>query len=406
MSQSRRLGTALVVMTVALATLAGAGSANAVPKAKLSQPPVKIGIPNDPINPGGLDGLEAGVKAVNAAGGIKGRQVEVDNCSTSSTDPNAAAQCVRNFLSDSNILAVHSRLGFGATTTPILEQGGLACVGCTLAAQADYLSPIVFPTAAAGYQSGIGIPLILTDVLKAKTIGVPFLDSPAGNGLIGLVKKFVTTPEGLPNPVTVPIPVAATDLSSQAAVLTSTDGIAFILTSDLTLRLMKALRQQGYDKPFVVSSGVFDDATLKQNVGPTFPGLYAQSYFNHSSKGFQQFTNEMKKYGGKNPITSDAALGGWLAAHMLADVANKMKGDLTRESIVTAFQNLKGYDTNGLTLKPIDYTEKSTFPAGAALPNIRSSYTGDWVLVYKNGHLVPYTKYTQAIDVTVTATQK
>jgi len=118
-------------VSLVLATSAGCGSTASAS----SIAPIKIGV-IEPENtsyynaPDELAAARAAVRAVDAAGGIKGRRIEVDFCN-SQNDPNATASCARELISD-GVVAVDPSIDVqGPQMVEQLRQAGIPVVNET-----------------------------------------------------------------------------------------------------------------------------------------------------------------------------------------------------------------------------------------------------------------------------------
>ncbi|HKE75645.1 MAG TPA: ABC transporter substrate-binding protein, partial [Acidimicrobiales bacterium] len=220
---------------------------------KLSGPPVKIvSIQGDLTKDLNLPGLRAGVAAVNAAGGVHGRRIELEVC-FDKNDANTAARCARDAVADSSVIAtVSNQNNFGTTVNPVLESAGMASVGSEPYTQSDFTSKVIFPTAVGGL-SVAGAAAVAADVVDAKRIVLPVIDVTAGRTLPPLIDAGVLAPRGMKLAATVPVPLTAADVSAQAAAVTDAkpDAILFALTPDIGQRFIQALLQQGSKRPFV-----------------------------------------------------------------------------------------------------------------------------------------------------------
>jgi len=117
----------IATVTVLIAALAVVGLAGAQSSKTLAGPPIKVmameayTIPSsglvDPHFPAAL----ARAKAINAAGGIKGRPVTVIRCDTKS-DPNQAAACARKAVSEKVVAVIGPNTINATAAFPILAK--------------------------------------------------------------------------------------------------------------------------------------------------------------------------------------------------------------------------------------------------------------------------------------------
>jgi len=317
-------------------------------------------------------GAAAAVKAINAAGGVNGRLLQVTSCDEKS-DANIAAKCARDAASDSKVVAlVASGSTFGGQVDPILAQAQLADIGTLPFSEADFASPALFLTGAGGLAGTGGAASILaTD--GAKKINIAFQDVPAGRGLEALT-NVALAPFSLTVSKAVGIPPTAADLSPQVAQLISNnpDGIVVGTTKDLAVKIIAAARQQGYTKPITVpSASIIGGTTNVKFVGG----------FSHGGPGYDQFTAEMRKSDPSAPLDEDA-LSAWLSVHLFADTAKSLQ-TVTRATVWSAMNKVTSYDTKGLT-PPLDFTQAQAGGGGHFARVINPSVVE---LTYDNGSL-------------------
>src|SRR5204863_2229965 len=74
---------------------------------------------------------KAAVKAVNAAGGVNGHPLELSVCDDK-FDPNGAAECARQAVSQKVAAVVSLNSGFGDKVITILDAAGIPSVGDNL----------------------------------------------------------------------------------------------------------------------------------------------------------------------------------------------------------------------------------------------------------------------------------
>jgi branched-chain amino acid transport system substrate-binding protein len=120
--------------------LGGAGSG-----AGLTGVPLRPGTITSPQN---LAALGAGVgsasAAINKAGGVGGRPVEVSVCDNQSS-LTAAGKCAGFAVDRLTVATVGVVSVYGGTTNPILEKAGLPGLGGTIQTASDAASPVLFP---------------------------------------------------------------------------------------------------------------------------------------------------------------------------------------------------------------------------------------------------------------------
>src|SRR3984893_11403738 len=136
--------TALAVAACGSSTHAGSppttGSANRGTggTASPSGTPLKVLAVTNLIDPKGEEnGLKLAEAYINATGGIKGRPLQIIACNDNN-NPNNAATCVRNGISQGAVAEIDRVSSNGATMDPLEQAGGLATLGGGIFSQADF----------------------------------------------------------------------------------------------------------------------------------------------------------------------------------------------------------------------------------------------------------------------------
>lgn len=117
-------------------------------------------------------GVKAAADAMNAAGGMDGKHVDVETCDDQG-NPNLAANCARKAKTDGVIAVVGSFDPVGtAQSLPILNAEGIPYVGATSAEPIDYTSPNAWPLDGGGAVAAYGL---IADLVDNKCTSVTFL---------------------------------------------------------------------------------------------------------------------------------------------------------------------------------------------------------------------------------------
>jgi len=332
------------------------------------------------VSPGTGDdnsaGLQAGVKAINAEGGLKGRPVDLTIC-TDNNDANTAAKCARDAVDDPSVVAIVDQSGsYGASVYPILEAGRLPALGSQIFGQTDAKSPMTFESSA-GIFNSIASAKLAVQQLGAKKIGVPYVDIPAGAQLPPFITAIIK-PLGGSVVGAIPVPLTAGDVTSQVAneLAASPDAIIDGLTVEQYTKFIQTTRQQGSSVPFLVSAGVFDASQIKDRLAGANSNIYIIGEYNHLSDGYQQFLKDIDTYNKSYGNRNDSVLSGWIALKMLQFAGNKA-ATVDRAGILAVMNATTDFDVSGL-MGPTDYTKPQT-GLGGSLPRV----VNDAIYVYK-----------------------
>jgi ABC-type branched-subunit amino acid transport system substrate-binding protein len=301
--------------------------------------------------------------------------------------------CARKAAEDPQTVAVISNNStMGAVTDPILEQAGLACLGCQLFSTTSFKSPVYFPITG-GLLNVASQGSIATDVLKKDKFGLPQVESSANATIVGLVNGVMQSTGRTGKVVSnIPIPISQVDVSAKAAQLQS-DGANVLLdaaTQDVYSRLLQAMKQQNIDIPKVVSAGVYGPGEAKTELNGLNSNLYIAAEWKQSSKGFKEFTADAKKYKIRADNYNDSVALPWIAAKLqLGEIIKGIgSGDINRQAVLAGASKLKT-DFKGM----IPMTDFSATPTPVLGGLITRMFNPTAIAYqYKNGKFVPIDK--------------
>lgn len=197
-------------------------------------------------NPELAEGAIAAAEAINRAGGIQGRPVEIIECDTTN-DPNTAAECGRRAVEDGVVAMVGNLTVHAGEFMPLLEENAIASIGLTPAGAADFTSAASFPIAG-------GAPVIFAALAAATAddgatkIATGRIDIAAGAALPAFVGAGLARFD-LQVHKDVPVPVGAPDMSSYAAAALAdgTDAVVVGLPGQDSINFIQAVRQADPD---------------------------------------------------------------------------------------------------------------------------------------------------------------
>lgn len=206
-------------------------------------------------------GVKAAAKAMNAAGGMNGHQVDVITCDDQG-NPNLAATCARQAKSDGVIAVVGSFDPVGtAQTLPLLQAEGIPYLGDTAVQAIDYTNPDSWPQDGGGAVSSYGL---IADVVDSKCTSVTFLatDTPLSAASWASAKKSFKAAGIKYSSNYVKYTAGGVDLSPSvsAALNQHPECLMFAATTSDSLKLVQLIRQ---------SSSTVKLFAAYQSVGPT-----------------------------------------------------------------------------------------------------------------------------------------
>ena len=374
-SSSKKTGSSSTTGSNSSATTASSG---------LTGAPIKVVAVTTPITASDTDnGLKMAEAYINGTGGIKGRPLSIIICSDNQ-DPNTAATCIRNGISQGAVAELDRSSSYGASMNPIEQAAGMADVGGGIYSQADFAAKNMFPLNA-GIFSTIGSAPLAVTTLGAKKIGVPYVDVPAGAALPPTIKEVIT-PMGATVVGAVPIAPTAADITPQVAaeVQANPDVVVDGLTQDAYVKLIKGMQQQGSNAKFMISSGVMDAGRMTTNFGANAKNIYQDAEDNYNSPGWQQFLAACQKYCPDPNNTTGNVIWAWESAVLFKTVAEQAS-TIDASGISAAIAQVSNF-TIGNIIPVIDFTTPGKALGGAA-PRLFNDTL--WMFQFENGKLVP-----------------
>lgn len=214
--------------------------------------------------------------AVNANGGIGGHPVEIIFCNEKN-DPNEAANCAREAVSEGVTSVISAFTRHGASYLPILEEAGIPSLGNDLLSPDDFANPMSFPFSG-GQLSSLGATPFALEMEGATSVVIVRTDVDAAATASGFVKMGIEA-AGLEFVNEIAVPSDATDYAPFAAAIESSgaDSVVLVqaeLPSSLTLQ---AMAQAGIRGDFIVGLpvDVFTDDTVQALGADIVDGLVA-----------------------------------------------------------------------------------------------------------------------------------
>jgi ABC-type branched-subunit amino acid transport system substrate-binding protein len=346
-------------------------------------------------NPGATsasDYLPAIAKAINATGGIGGHPLEFVDC-VDKTDPNQATQCAQKATSDPSVLGIVSNTATcGSQLQQTLQDAKMASIGDQFFCTEAFNAPNAFPFAAGSLDPAAGAA-IAVEQLKKKDLVIATIDVPAGRQYPPFVQTLVKPVDGNVTGA-VYIPFSAADMAPYASQVVSKGGFLLDgLTTEVGIRLGKALQQQGFTEPTIYNGTTWDPRTIKSNFGNP-KNAYVETPFPPNSAGSKMFAADMKKYSKTQYLSTDLSTS-WLAAKIIQRWA-KDAPDITAAALLDYLSTTPNIDTYGMTI-PLDFTKPGTVLGGAA-PRIVNPCTA--LYHYVNGRLVPVGKSVDVLSTT------
>jgi ABC-type branched-subunit amino acid transport system substrate-binding protein len=310
------------------------------------------------------DGVVAAVQAVNDAGGINGRKVQLITCD-SKHNAVGAANCASKAVSEDVVAVIPTVAHLDNVTTPIFEKAGIPILGADPATPTSQYSKntacflngplVMYPQAAAALADG-----------GAKKLTIM---QPAGAGYedyIAQAAQLAAKPYGA-TVTNINLDPATTNFSSIAAQAVS-DGQTAVYVAASPPGLFSLLGDLAQSTPgiqlaapdyYVQTPQVM--AALKKM--PFAEGMYLNSYTafpnDTSVPGVKLFREQIAKIN-KSEADDEGTLYNWVDGWGAMQILQAVEGDITAESVLDAMKTAKvdfqgvvpdwNYDYNALGL--------------------------------------------------------
>jgi branched-chain amino acid transport system substrate-binding protein len=340
--------------------------------------------------------LQAAVRAVNAAGGIDGKEVQLDICNENA-DPNQARACARKLISDKVIATVGNQVVTAeADVIKILAAAGIPSVapvsfsGAALSDPNSYLlAPYGdFTNAAEAYLSA---------KFGGKRVAQILLDSPLTANYTPVVQA-VTNASGGTFVGTVKVSITTSDPSTQAAALVALNPDTVILNGPPPVdhALVSDMASLGYTGKFMSPGTEFYESDLKALGSVADQVITSMSYpplTATSIRGIKDFLADMAadKAAGDSKAPTEtgevrfSVINNWLGVKALAEITNAAHAD-TAATVKAALNSATNVNLYGL-MAPWTPNKSLGDVKGA-----RASQTSFWAYGESNGKPVLLTK--------------
>jgi ABC-type branched-subunit amino acid transport system substrate-binding protein len=321
---------------------------------------------------------QAAADAINTAGGVEGRKIDVILCDDQE-NPNKSAECAHQAVSD-HVTAVVGYLLFGPQVVPVLQAAKIPLVGTQLITPQEMSSPDSYPL-----QGGSALAYYaLGDYMVSsgsKNVAILYDDQPAALFPTGYMKKGVLAAHG-----TVTADVGFTEGSPDfspyvAKALNGTKPDAIICGcsgSDLQ-PFITAARQAGFNGTLGTSSIAVNNKNLAA-LGSQAAGLIGIATEKLPTDNQPAFLAAMAKY---EPTAAIDELGftTWNAVQAVAAGLKTASGASAAELIKSL--NSQTTFSFGTALPPIDLSKGGPFPGYPRIFN-----TAVWPYKVSGGKLV------------------
>ena len=284
-------------------------------------------------------GLDAGLKAIDAQGGVRGITFNLEVLDDA-TDPNRGQADLRRLVEQDHVFSL---VGECAPLTDIdagdyFRQQQVPVFGSCFASNTQYSNPYMFPLVVKPYLSGQLIADYLISQMGAKapavvSLDVSVLDQSYDGAVAGINAKA-----GKPcDAEKVPISQASYDTVVLNERQNNCDGVILNLDPGHTLSWMQSAQRYGYHPKVIGLTGF--DQTVADHAGPYSDGLvtYFAQYMPRVDNvpALQQFQSAMAAYEPGERDLNDALIG-YVAAVSFAQAIGHVQGPVSRQSFLNA----------------------------------------------------------------------
>lgn len=310
------------------------------------------------------EGLEAGIAAINRAGGLPGeRPVRLEVCDTRD-DPNTAAACARAAVDDGAVAVLGSFTFHGDQVLPILEEARIASLGLVPLGAADFVSPAAFPIDGGLVTGAGGVAYELADQ-GFEHIAVVRTDIPDAAALAGFAQQALDN-FGLEVAAEVPVPQGAPDMVPFVTAAQEADADAVIVGMEGADATNFAVAWRDAEPDAGLGMLVTDLEALFEALGDVGDVVTAGAYLEdpEQSEAIATYHEHLEAVGVEEP--GDFRDDAYVSTLVFDQVARDESGELTGPALWDALETTTDVET-GFT-PPVSFTPESGGVAG--LPRI------------------------------------
>ena len=339
----------MAMASAGVLVLAGCGENSSGGNGVDGDGPIPIALIGDLTGPPGTapfpdqaDGARAAVKAVNAAGGVNGRELKLTVCDTNLVQTKAL-QCARNVVKSNAVAVVlHSQLQ--AAAYPVLASGKIPVINSNVLEAKDMRGDNVFPLTSGAAGSNRADGVAMAQVFKVRIPVAAYADVPAAGDFPKAVNSGLAAAGG-PRATDIAVQVNAPDMSVYATRILSgkPDAVAIGSISGDVDRLTTALYERDKNVKFLRSDTVTPPASIKA-IGPAAANTYLMSAFralgDSGIPAVKEYHDGMTANDASwSPEKASASSAGpWSSVQLLAQAFGKTT-ETSRSDVATALEN-------------------------------------------------------------------
>lgn len=294
-------------------------------------------------------GIEAYFKMVNDGGGVDGRKIEYIH-QDDEFNPEKGKAILDKFVNDDKVFAIVGHFGtpvVGATLEDLKETGipsvyfatgtGILYNENATEDNGRNLYPVqpVYPM-----EGRILLARAVGD-LGAKKVGVIYTNDDAGKDLVKGVEQEAKTQNV--EVVSEQVAPGAEDVSAAVTKINDANVDAIIIAGiqGTFPQIAKELAKQGNTKPALttyVNADIAMTNAIKDSVGTKYD-VYADAWVDVSKPDFANFQKWVKEVSTDDYSFNAYAMTGWMAGSFFVEGLNRVEGDLTWATYMTALES-------------------------------------------------------------------
>jgi ABC-type branched-subunit amino acid transport system substrate-binding protein len=311
-------------------------------------------------NPEFPAGAQAAAAAVNAAGGIDGRPIDVIVCSDE-LSADTARQCAQDAVDKGVVAVVGLQTTNEVTILPILEAAGIPAIGVSPFTEVGLTSPVSFPDTSGFVGQTLGMGLQLAEA------GATTVSAVVPGGLGGIATEvgdavgLGATSAGAEYAGLVQIPAKSADLSPTIAAATEKGASVAGFAGDQAA-FINAMRSLSPDSmistfPFNLTDSVIESAGAAAEGVMGVDGIVPPSA---DTPGTNQYREELADFDESLP-TSTTGLHEWLAMWTFSRVVADLD-TIDAASALEAMGQVTDLDMGGITPAYTTVSESEAYP--------------------------------------------
>jgi ABC-type branched-subunit amino acid transport system substrate-binding protein len=299
-------------------------------------------------------GIETYFKAVNAQGGVHGRQLKLVT-RDDGYEPEKAKEAVKALIEQDKVFALVGSVGTptGLAAVPILTQAGVPIVGMFTGAQAlrEPFNKYVFHVRASYFDETERNVQHLT-TLGVKKIAVFYQNDAYGKaGLEGVERALAKRQLKPVATATVERNTVQVAKALETILAATPEAVVQISAYKACAAFIKQSRAKGYGGQFFNVSFVGSKA-LADELGEAGAGVVISQVvpfpYIPSTAVVREYQQRMAEAGDKEIDFS--SLEGYLSAKVFVEGARRAGRNLTRESLITALESMHDYNMGGFSV--------------------------------------------------------